>query len=71
VTDWLRNSFCSKCQGDGWVWAHELDEYHGEGSPMTDDTKYQCDHVCHQPEDLYEEEDYEPRMWPLSPAKQE
>jgi ribosomal protein S27AE len=35
-TGWLKNRFCPKCQGDGWLWAHELD-----------DTKYRCDHACH------------------------
>ncbi len=47
MTKWLKNRFCAKCQGEGWVWAHELNEWHGEGSPMTDDTKYRCDHACH------------------------
>lgn len=44
---WVPVKGCPKCDGVGWVWGHELDEYHGEGSPMVDDTKYTCDHECH------------------------
>jgi hypothetical protein len=47
MPEWLKNRFCAKCQGEGWVWAHELSKWHGEGSPMTDDTKYRCDDACH------------------------
>ena len=50
MMDWLKNRFCPKCQGEGWLWAHELDEYYGgdgHSSPRTDDTRYPCDHACH------------------------
>jgi len=44
---------CPKCGGVGWVWAHELDTppayFDADRSPMTDDTKYQCDHESHTP----------------------
>lgn len=44
---WRPKKDCPKCSGEGWLWAHELSQYHGEGSPMTDDTRYSCDHHCH------------------------
>jgi hypothetical protein len=48
---WHKYAKCPKCDGQGWLWAHELNEYYGgsgDQSPMTDDTKYQCDHICHR-----------------------
>jgi len=45
---------CPKCDNRGWVWAHELDTPPDYGdpsrSPMSDDTKYQCDHESHAQE---------------------
>lgn len=35
---------CEKCDGAGWLWAHELDVY--EGNPSFDDTRYSCDKCC-------------------------
>lgn len=35
---------CPKCQGHGWVWWHELDEYEGPALETgQDDQKYICD----------------------------
>lgn len=33
---------CQKCQGDGWVWRHELDDTR-DWNGVTDHTKYVCD----------------------------
>lgn len=49
MTNWERYPMCPKCAGYGWLWWHELDEYHGPANQTgTDDTKYQCDHTCHR-----------------------
>jgi hypothetical protein len=35
---------CTKCDGEGWVWWNELDEYNGPGVDTgSDDTRYACD----------------------------
>lgn len=38
---------CSKCEGSGWLWWYELDEYDGPASDphdcYSDDTRYTCD----------------------------
>jgi len=35
---------CWKCHGAGWIWAEELDEYHGDPSEISFDmTRYDCD----------------------------
>ena len=39
---------CPKCNGAGWLWANELDEYPGEPTGCPDDTKYDCDHESHK-----------------------
>jgi len=38
---------CPKCQGDGWVWWTELDDYDGPANETgEDDTQYLCPE-CH------------------------
>lgn len=45
---WNNVADCPKCGGAGWVWWNELDEYHGPANEGgADDTKYTCDHECH------------------------
>ncbi len=40
---------CEKCGGHGWVWAKELDKYHGDPAELAfDDTRYDCD-ACDSP----------------------
>jgi hypothetical protein len=36
---------CTKCDGAGWLWWHELDNYagHDPTALITDDTRYPCD----------------------------
>lgn len=38
---------CPKCDGAGWLWWYELDEYDGPGNNphdcQIDDTRYTCD----------------------------
>lgn len=35
---------CEKCNGCGWVWWFELDQYYGPAIETgVDDTKYPCD----------------------------
>lgn len=34
---------CPKCQGEGWVWGDELDDYDVQNAPSPDDTRYTCD----------------------------
>ena len=40
-------SKCGKCQGEGWLWWHELNQYDGPAADVhdcySDDTKYPCD----------------------------
>jgi hypothetical protein len=40
---------CEKCGGEGWLWAHELDNYYNPDnhSPMNDQTRYSCDGPKH------------------------
>lgn len=39
---------CPKCGGAGWLWWDELDEYYGPAvATGRDDTRYLCDHDCH------------------------
>lgn len=52
---------CPKCGGAGWLWWYELDNYDGLASELYDcygdDTKYLCDHPCHQEEGIVSAED--------------
>ena len=35
---------CPKCNGEGWVWSHELDDYYPpDNFDGIDDTRYTCD----------------------------
>jgi hypothetical protein len=35
---------CDKCDGEGWVWGHELDSYYPDPHDCySDDTRYTCD----------------------------
>lgn len=34
---------CSQCDGEGWVWGHEMDD--PPDVPQPDDTRYTCD-IC-------------------------
>ena len=35
---------CDKCDGEGWLWWNELDDYSGPGIETgCDDTRYPCD----------------------------
>lgn len=39
---------CMKCQGEGWLWWNELENYSGPANGTgSDDTKYSCDCRCH------------------------
>lgn len=45
----VRGDVCEKCNGAGWLWWHELDEYHGTASEsVSDDTRYLCDGDLHK-----------------------
>lgn len=41
----LAKSRCEKCGGEGWLWAHELDQWEtaDNRSPYEDQTRYLCD----------------------------
>jgi hypothetical protein len=45
---WRPFKGCPKCDGEGWLWSHELSEYHGEATGCPDDTRYACDHHSHE-----------------------
>lgn len=46
--EWRPNKDCEKCSGAGWLWARELDVYHGKQEDMCwDDTRYTCDGEAH------------------------
>ena len=51
---WRPFKQCPKCDGEGWLWAHELDEYPGEPTGCPDDTRYGFDHHSHMRTDLNE-----------------
>jgi len=36
---------CTKCQGEGWLWGNELEDYVLPDT-LYDDNKYTCD-MCH------------------------
>lgn len=44
---WRPMKECPRCEGEGWLWAHELSEYPGEATGCPDDTRYACDHHIH------------------------
>lgn len=40
---------CQKCEGAGWLWWYELDDYDGPAIKTgTDDTRYSCDGEAHR-----------------------
>lgn len=42
--DKVYKRFCEKCDGAGWLWWYELDDYRGPADESGhDDTKYLCD----------------------------
>lgn len=51
---WYPRDDCKKCGGAGWLWAYELDSYHGD-NPCYDDTRYSCDDPLHLSYDVASE----------------
>jgi len=47
---WRPMKECPRCEGEGWLWAHELNP--GEATGCPDDTRYACDHHIHLWNDL-------------------
>jgi hypothetical protein len=47
MTEWLKNRFCLKCHGDGWIWHHQLSKYYGEENKEVGLNRYECDDACH------------------------
>jgi hypothetical protein len=49
MNKWGMNPWCPKCSGLGWVWWNELKCYYGPAKETgIDDTRYTCDHECHE-----------------------
>ncbi len=42
------SDLCPKCNGAGWLWWNELDQYDGPAILSgSDHTRYSCDHPSH------------------------